>query len=109
MGVETDADRAVFVDPAGFGTEASYLPKVGSAVSINGVWDNAFSQVAVVGGLGVQSTEPRFRVRTSDLPGQADDGDLIRIPASEGDMYRVKELEPDETGDMTFLVLAKDI
>lgn len=105
MAVESDADRAVYLNPDEFGTLALYTPAGGSAVEIAGIFDAPHLQIRM-GDLdaGITSASPSFLVRSADLPAGAAQGagDTIDIG---GTVYRVVEIAPDGTG-MTLLVLA---
>ena len=105
MAVETAADRAAFVNPDDFGVAATYTPVAGGAVTVNGIYDNPFAAAGEFEQVGFASTEPRFTCRSADLPNGAGNGDQIVIS---GTAYTVRVIEPDETGDMSILVLVKD-
>ena len=94
MGVESDADRAVFVDPVGFGTEVT----VGGS-ALDAIFDNAYVEVGL-DGVTVESVGPVLHCRTIDVPGVAQDDAAVVNAVN----YTVGEVMPDGTG-MTLLRL----
>lgn len=100
MPVETAADRAIFVDIDDFGTAASYTVQGGTAVTINGIFDNEFIEVDAGGNVGVAVQQPRFLCRTSDVS-SATEGDAITINSVN---YLIRIVQDDGTG-MTTLIL----
>lgn len=98
MPIETDADRAVFVNPDEFGAIAIYTPAGGSASPpFNGRFDDPSVGVDLNDAMTVDS-RPTLFCRESDLPAGAagDAGDALAI-AGEG-TFSVVSLEPDGTG-----------
>lgn len=81
-----------------FGTPVTYTPIVGSAVSINGVFDNAYIEVN-----GVSSLKPVLRIKLADLALSPAKGDLALINAVS---YRILSSEADSYGG-SLLVLQK--
>jgi hypothetical protein len=110
MGVETAADRAVFVDPQGFGVTASYrIADSDTRFPVNGIFDLEYFAVDVGAQAAVEDQRPRFTCRQDDLPELRAHGDDLTIPAGpwgQGGLYLVQEIHPDGTG-MTVLVLEK--
>ena len=106
MGVESAADRAVFVNPDDFGVTAYITQGGGAEVAVNGVFDNAHLMVDA-GEAGVSSTAPVITCRTADLAllglGNARTGDTLRIAAIS---YTLTDVQPDGTG-MTTLIMEK--
>ena len=100
MTVETDADRAAFVDVDDFGVAATYTPAGGTALVIHGIFDAEYN--AALGDIQalVATDQPQFLCRTSDVAA-ARHGDALAIG---GASYVVVEVRPDGTG-MTVLVL----
>lgn len=86
-----------------FKTTATYDPVTGSNFSINGVFDAAHTELAILDGAEVQSVFPAFFVANADLPATPIAGDRITVNSV---LYRVAERRPDgEAG--TLLVLNK--
>jgi hypothetical protein len=106
MGVESAADRAVFVNPDDFGVTGFYSQNGGAEVEISGIFDNAHLMVDQ-GEAGVSSLAPVFTCRTADLEAMvmaaARRDDELRIGAV---YYAVTDIQPDGTG-MTTLILEK--
>ncbi len=100
MGVESDADRAVFLDTADFGVSVVYTRAGGSTVTIQGLFDEPATVVGFADGPGIASSEPRLTVRTVDLPDSAGDGDTA-VVAGRSFIVRIRS---DEDG-MSTLVL----
>ncbi len=101
MAVESEADRAVFVDPAAFAVAAVHHSASAGAVTINGLFDHGYAVTAEAFEVGVQNRESSFTCRASDLV--AADGDFLDIADVR---YVIREIQPDGEG-MTRLVLEK--
>ena len=101
MTVETAADRLMFL--ADFGLTATYTKSGGSVSSLRGIFDNEFYAADTGAGVAFVSAQPRFFVRSVDMPTGADYGDGISI---DGANYVVRTIQPDGTG-MTTLILEK--
>jgi len=100
MAVETATELAIFFDADDFGVAASYTPQGGAAVTINGIFDNEFFEVAAGGEVAVAMEQPRFACRTSDVSSAAE-GDSITINTIN---YTIRVVQSDGTG-VTVLVL----
>jgi len=103
MAVESAADRAVFFEIDDFGTAATYTPNGGSAVTVNGIFDNDFVEVDAGGGVGFALQQPRFVCRTADVSSAAE-GDALSV---EGTAHTIRIVKDDGTG-LTELVLEVD-
>lgn len=100
MPVENDTDRAIFVALDDFGVTAIFTGLSGQPM-VAGIFDD---DPALAGqGVGVQSSDPLFICRSSDLPALAVDGTLLTIDGVE---YRLRNPQPDGTG-MTVLQLER--
>jgi hypothetical protein len=102
MGVETAADRAVFVNPADFGVTATYTPVAGSPSSVNGIKDAPWVNAQVEAFVGVESTHPTFLAETANLPGVTHGATLVIA----GVTFKVRGVQDDGTG-FTVLILEK--
>lgn len=105
MPVESEADRAVFVNPDEFGVTVRYQAEGQAARDIAGVFDDP-SREAFAGDIGVSTpASPRVTIRAADLPEGAapgeNTGDRVTIA---GVAYEPRAAEPDGTG-MLVLVL----
>jgi len=78
MGIETAADRAIFLDADVFGEEITYTPTGGSASTIEGIFDNETQLEDVGGEVEFVVGRPRIMVRESDTP-NAKAGDSVVI------------------------------
>ena len=111
MAVETDAERALVLDPAEFGVEAAYTPRGGGASRpVAGIFDEPGTNwnpsrwpgghpYAMQEGAHIESTAPTFECRVSDLVDGGQQGDGLVIG---GVTFRVFGRKPDGTG---FIVL----
>jgi len=90
-----------------FTTPFTYLPKVGSGVSMKGIFDAAFVTVQIIDSAPVQSIGPQMGVRVADLvaasitPGP---GDRIQVGAI---TYTVDEYRPD--GEAGAVIIMNEI
>lgn len=82
MGIETDADRAVFLDADIFGESVVYTPSGGSAVTIEGIFDNEAELQDTGGDVEFIVNRPRVMVRESDTP-NANAGDEVTISGND--------------------------
>lgn len=98
MGIESAADRAVFLETAGFGVEVTV-----NAVTFNAIMDQAF-QAIDLGGVGIAGTRLLFIARDEDISSSSTAVGSTALIASVN--YTVVEIEPDGTG-MTSVILDK--
>lgn len=101
MAIETDADRAVFLDDEDFGVELAW--PYTSAGRINGIFDESFLSLQA-GDLefSQEGARPQVLLRSSDIPSGAANGDRIRVYLAGGAVdFRVLEKQPDGTGMTT--------
>lgn len=106
MPLESAADRAVFLNAEEFGASAT-MPDEDPVVSFSGVLDEDAEVSLERMGSGVQTVQPIFTVRNSDLPGSSLDGKRILVTHPITGLvinYRIGNIEPDATG-MTILHL----
>lgn len=95
MAVETDTERAIFVEVDDFAVAATF-----GGGTVNGILDTEHLELDAGGTVGFAINEPRFLCRTSDVSSAAE-GDAIIINATN---YVIKVVQDDGTG-MTTLVL----
>jgi hypothetical protein len=105
MGVESAADRAVFLDLDDFGTAVTYRPagNLSLTSTINVIFDAAHLSVDVGSAVPVSSVNPVLTCRTADLTGGGKEGDRFTI---DGTDYVARDVQPDGTG-MTTVELEK--
>lgn len=101
MAVETATELAIFFDADDFGVAASYTPQGGSAVTINGIFDNETLEVEAGGEVAVTMRQPQFVCRTSDVSSVAE-GDTINISSQN---YTIRVVENDVLGGTGVTVL----
>jgi hypothetical protein len=100
MGVESDADRAVYVNPDEFGTAALF-----DGTALNGIFDSTYIDTEIGAGVPIEGARLRFLCRTADLPEDAAHGKDFEIQSGDNaGFYIVREIHPDGTG-ITELVL----
>jgi hypothetical protein len=92
------------LDTDEFSVEATLaiVPPATEGVVIKGLFDNGYLQASVLG-VGIESREPSFEAKDSNITG-LDHGDTLTIA---GVVYNIIRIEPDGTG-MTKLYLSKD-
>jgi hypothetical protein len=95
MAVETDTERAIFVEVDDFAVAATY-----NGGTVNGIFDKEYLELDSGGSVAFAINQPRFVCRTSDVSDAAD-GDSITIS---GTSYVIRVVQDDGTG-MTTLVL----
>lgn len=110
MAVETDADRAVFLDTDEFGVVMTW-----NGTPIDGIFDNDHYLADPGVGAMVATSQPQLQCRTNDIRGMIR-GDTVTIASVETDPqavvapaskdYSVVDIEPDGTG-MSVIVLAR--
>lgn len=99
MGIESAADRLVYLDPDVFGTEVTYTAVGGGApAAITGIFDAAAEAIELNMGVAIASVAPQVVVRTSDLANGGRQGDTFVI---EGNTYKAADVSPDGTGFTT--------
>lgn len=115
MAVESEKDRAIFLNPDEFGVEALYAPRDdGLPVPVDGLFDDAHKQFDPNRwpgtdyqqqiGAKFSSTGPTFACQRAHLP----DGGRRRSKLTlEGVVYTVQDVQPDGTG-IIVLVLTED-
>ena len=95
-------DLSVFFDADDFGTDATYTPSGGSAVTIRVIFDDVFHAVSPQEG-EVEVSGPQALARTADVP-SAGHSDTLAV---HGVTYKVIGVQPDGSG-LTLLTLSKD-
>jgi hypothetical protein len=98
MGIESDADRASFINADEFGTTAVYTPAAGAASDpFAGQFDDP-SRMSGLGEIGAVDTSPSFFCRALDLPGAADSENSDMLAVAGHGTFLVTSIEPDGTG-----------
>jgi len=97
MGIETAADRAIFLDADVFGEEITYTPTGGSASTIEGIFDNETQLEDVGGEVEFVVGRPRIMVRESDTPNaKAGDSVVYEVTYVLGDGLGMRQLFLEE-------------
>lgn len=94
MGIETDADRAIFLDADIFGEEILYMPIGKGEYRIQGIFDNETQLEDLGGEVEFVVGRPRIMVRELDVP-NARAGDAVEI---KGALYEVTYVLGDGQG-----------
>ena len=94
MGIETDADRAIFLDADIFGEEMIYMPQGRGESTIQGIFDNETQLEDLGGEVEFVVGRPRVMVRDIDTP-NAKAGDAVEI---KGVLYEVTHVLGDGLG-----------
>jgi len=81
-----------------FGEPATYLPAVGTAYAITGVFDSAYKDVTLIDiGIEANAVQPVLGVRASAFRVPPLQGDAVRI-TSVGKLFLVRDVRPDGHG-----------
>lgn len=102
MAIETDIERAIFVEADDFGVSVTYTPSGGGATKINGLFDSDFQEVDAGGAVTFAISVPRLLTPTSNVSNAAE-GDSVTIASVN---YTVLSVFDDGQG-MTELRLEK--
>lgn len=97
MPIETDQDRAVFLDPREFGTAPILFPGTPGARTIHVLFDHPWVDADAGVGAELSTAAPRFVARDIDLVG-VEEGDRIQVGAA---VWRVADVQPDGKGMST--------
>lgn len=95
MPVETDSDRAVFIDDDDFAVPVSWVHAGGTA-TFSAIFDAEYQLIAspFLDG-GAEGAGPQILARSSDIPASAAQGDSVTVKAT---VYTAVEFKPDGTG-----------
>lgn len=93
-----DWDRAVLGPlEAVFGEPVTYAPAAGGGFDVSGVFDAAYREVELAGGIGITTETPVLGVRLSQFATAPEQGDRLTIQRT-GLTYEVREVRPDSHG-----------
>lgn len=99
-----DWDTAVLGPLQGvFGEPITYLPALGDPVPATGIFDEAYREVDLAGGMSVTTEHPVLGIRTSDFPVLPRQGDQIVVP-SRSKTYVIREVQIDGQGAAKLLL-----
>ena len=100
MGIETEADRAIYLDTSDFGVTITKA----DASTFTAIWDLRFVLIQPNGlSIGYESAEPRLMAKSTDVS-SLNHGDTLSIQSIS---YVLRGIEPDNLG-MTTLILEKN-
>lgn len=85
-----------FLNPVEHGEEAFFFSAFKNTIyKINGIFDKKYYEVSSQGEAGVESTNPMFKVASSNLRFPQDQNDYVRV---RGKRYRILFRDNDGTG-----------
>ncbi|KQY71347.1 hypothetical protein ASD52_06610 [Ensifer sp. Root142] len=101
MGIETDADRLLFLDLDEFGATVIWTSASGTKPPVGCIFDDTFVAISA-GELEFTQEGGRVQVtmRTRDVPGDAEHEDGVTVSSDilGSKSFRVVEFQPDGTG-----------
>jgi hypothetical protein len=80
-----------------FGEPVTYLPAIGSPRAVSGIFDEAYREVDLAGGMAVTTQSPVLGIRTSEYLSLPLQGDQFVVP-SRNKTYIVREVQIDGHG-----------
>ena len=86
-----------------FGEPITFLPAVGAPVAATGVFDEAYHEVDLAGGMAVTTEHPVLGIQVSAFPSLPLQGDRVTI-ASRGKTYVIREVQIDGHGAAKLLL-----
>lgn len=99
-----DWDRMVLKPLQGvFGEPVTHLPAVGAPQSASGIFDEAYREVDLAGGMAVTTESPVLGIRTSDFPMLPKQGDQLIVPRI-GMTFVIREVQVDGHGAAKLLL-----
>lgn len=84
------------------GDEAAYMPQLGPARTVTGVFDDAHYAYEGDHGVEINASQPRFTCQSSDIAG-AQFSDILML---RDEQYKIVDIQPDGQG-VTILALEK--
>lgn len=79
-----------------FGEPITYVPKIGAAISITGIFDEAYRELEPAGGSAFTTETPMLGIRLKEVPSPKQ-GDQFIVPRL-GLRYVVKDVRLDSHG-----------
>jgi predicted permease len=80
-----------------FGEPVLYLPAAGASFQVSGVFDEAYRELDLAGGIASTTDMPVLGVRLSQFPVAPKQGDSLTVLRTSA-TYAVKEVRPDSHG-----------
>lgn len=84
-----------------FGEPVTFTPAVGSPAAVTGVFDEAYREIDLAGGVAVTSEHPVLGIRLSAFPSTPKQGDHLTIRNA---VYAVREVQLDGHGSAKLLL-----
>ncbi len=97
-------DFTVFFNTDGFGVEATYTPNVGAAITVVGVFDDAYLAVQA-GEIPVAGSQPQLVYETAKIATPPVYGERLTV---NGQDYTIVGVHPDGTGTTTLILEVED-
>ena len=86
-----------------FGEPVVFIPKFGGQYAGVGVFDEAYRDVDLAGGIGVTTESPVLGIRTSQTQSALQQGDQVYV-ASRSKTYAIREVHLDGHGSARLLL-----
>lgn len=86
-----------------FGEPVTFIPVLGAPYSAAGVFDEAYREVDLAGGMAVTTEHPVLGIRTSAFPVLPLQGDRLTV-LSRGKTYVIREVQIDGHGAAKLLL-----
>jgi hypothetical protein len=86
-----------------FGEPVTFLPAIGQPIAVSGIFDEAYREVDLAGGMAVTTESPVLGIRISDFPVLPLQGDQVTVP-SRAKTYIVREVQLDGHGAAKLLL-----
>jgi hypothetical protein len=86
-----------------FGQPVTHLPAVGDPQAGSGIFDEAYREVDLAGGMAVTTESPVLGIRTSEFPVLPKQGDQL-IVQSVGKTFVIREVQVDGHGAAKLLL-----
>lgn len=86
-----------------FGEPVMFLPAIGSPLAVSGIFDEAYREVDLAGGMAVTTESPVLGIRVSDFSVLPVQGDQVTV-ASRSKTYVVREVQIDGHGGAKLLL-----
>lgn len=86
-----------------FGEPVTFLPAFDPPFTVSGIFDEAYREVDLAGGMAVTTEHPVLGIRTSDFPTLPVQGDQL-IVLSRNKTYVIREVQIDGHGSAKLLL-----
>ena len=93
--IDFDEDLMLLIDTNEFAESADYTTIAGVTTTVLGVFDQPSLDVSLGVSLELADSDPRFTMRTLDLPSDAQQGDALVV---DNKSWTVRKFERDGTG-----------